>query len=90
MNRLFVLMLAAALLTPPVLWAQKTGGTVTAPIITSSFIRNFNPFTQAENIGPARGFMYEPLLFHNNQRDRIEYRLAAQPAYRPSLHVANP
>ena len=85
MNRTFVIILAAVLSSPPAVCAQKTGGTVTAPIITSSFIRNFNPFTQAENIGPARGFMYEPLLFHNNQQDRIEYRLATAFEYADDL-----
>lgn len=84
-TRPLLLLLSAALLLHSPSWAQKTGGTVTAPVITSSFIRNFNPYTQAENTGPARGFMYEPLLFHNNQQDRIEFRLATAFDYAEDL-----
>ncbi len=85
MIRLFLVLMSAAMLLPPAVWAQQPGGTVAAPIITSSFIRNFNPFTQSENSGPARGFIYEPLLFHNNQQDRIEFRLATAFEYAEDL-----
>ena len=82
---MIAILLVVTVLLSPVAKAQKSGGTVTGPIITSSFIKNFNPFTQFENSGPARGFMYEPLLFHNNQQNRIEYRLATAFQYADDL-----
>lgn len=78
MNRIFLGVLSSLLLLSPVTQAdkQKKGGTVTGPVITTSLVENFNPYTQQAGANPARGFIYEPMLFHNSLQNKIEYRLA--------------
>ena len=84
MLRNLAIFIALSLISP-VLLAAKQGGTVTGPVITTSLLNNFNPFTQLPNSNPARGFMYEPLLFHNTRTDSTEYRLANAYEYTDDL-----
>jgi peptide/nickel transport system substrate-binding protein len=66
-------------------FAQKQGGTLSGPIITTAFVENFNPYTQNPNRNPAPGFMYEPMVVYNFRQDSIEYRLADSFEYSDDL-----
>lgn len=79
------ILVCACLLTAPVVFAQKQGGTASMPMLVTNFIRNFNPFTQDANKGPARGFIYETLLVYNFRQNRIDYRLAESFEYSKDL-----
>ena len=78
MNRILVGFLSSLMLASSAVKAEdrKKGGTVTGPVITNTLIENFNPFTQQAGANPSRGFIYEPMLFQNTLRNKIEYRLA--------------
>ncbi len=78
MNRILVGFLSGLMLASSAVQAEerKKGGTVTGPVITNTLIENFNPFTQQAGANPSRGFIYEPMLFQNTLRNKIEYRLA--------------
>lgn len=66
-------------------FAQKRGGTLVGPVIVTSFIKNFNPFTQNPNANPAHGFIYETLLVYNFRQNKIEYLLSTGFEYSKDL-----
>ncbi|MDD1780013.1 ABC transporter substrate-binding protein [Enterovibrio sp. ZSDZ35] len=53
--------------------AVKQGGTLNVPIITTSFVDNFNPYTSKDVF---HGTMFEPLVVFNNMTGETHYRLA--------------
>jgi peptide/nickel transport system substrate-binding protein len=55
--------------------AHKQGGTLTVPLITTTFIEDFNPLNgvQADMV---TGTMYEPLWIYNTIKGDIDFRLA--------------
>ena len=87
MNRIFLSLLSGALLLSSPVYAddKKKGGTVTGPVIANTLIENFNPYTQQAGANPSRGFIYEPMLFHNTMQNKVEYRLAESHAYSDDL-----
>ena len=85
MNRLVIILLAGTAWIATQGYAKEPGGTVTGPVITTSLLKNFNPYTQVESISPSRGFMYEPLLFHNIRQNKTEFRLATAFEYSDDL-----
>jgi len=79
MNRIFMGLLSGLMLLSSaevIAEDRKKGGTVTGPVIANTLIENFNPYTQQAGANPARGFIYEPMLFHNTLQNKVEYRLA--------------
>ena len=60
------------------------GGTLTAPIITTTFVEDFNPFSGAQ-IELIRGTMFEPLYVHNAMAGEINWRLAESFSYGEDL-----
>lgn len=54
---------------------HEQGGTLTVPIITATFVEDFNPFSNAQ-IELVRGTMFEPLFIHNVLKGEINWRLA--------------
>ena len=60
------------------------GGTLTVPIITATFVEDFNPFSQAQ-IDLVRGTMFEPLFVHNAMAGEINWRLAESFSYSDDL-----
>lgn len=64
--------------------AHPQGGTLTVPIITSTFVEDFNPFSNAQE-DFVRGTMFEPLWAHNVMQGNINYRLAESFAYADDL-----
>lgn len=68
-------------------FAQKQGGTLTGPIITTTFVKNLNPFTQHtnQNRNPAPGFIYEPLVVYDFRNNSIHYRVAESFEYSDDL-----
>ena len=91
MRKLFSKKLGALLLGASLLMgsqavaAEKKGGTLVGPVVTTSMVRNFNPYTQNVNRSPAPGLMYEPLLVYNFRQNKIEYRLATAFEYSDDL-----
>jgi peptide/nickel transport system substrate-binding protein len=85
MKKLVCLVLGLSLLISVPAFAQKRGGTVAGPVITTAFVENFNPYTQNINRSPAPGFMYEPLMVYNFRQNKIEYRLATAFEYSDDL-----
>ena len=75
--------IAAALFATGVA-AQEQGGTLTVPIITATFVEDFNPFSNAQE-DLVRGTMFEPLWAHNVMQGEIEYRLAESFEYGDDL-----
>ena len=62
----------------------KQGGTLTVPIITATFVEDFNPFSNAQE-DLVRGTMFEPLWAHNVLQGEIEFRLAESFEYSDDL-----
>ncbi len=62
----------------------QQGGTLTVPIITATFVEDFNPFSNAQE-DLVRGTMFEPLWAHNVLQGEIEYRLAESFEYGSDL-----
>lgn len=60
--------------------AHKQGGVLTVPIITQTFVEDFNPLNgvQADLVS---GTMYEPLWVHNAMAGEINWRLAESFTY---------
>lgn len=85
MKRLLYVALGISLLWTSSAFAQKKGGTVNGPIVTTAFVENFNPYTQNINRSPAPGFIYEPLVVYNFRQNKIEYRLATSFEYSDDL-----
>jgi peptide/nickel transport system substrate-binding protein len=65
-------------------FAQEQGGKLTVPIITATFVEDFNPFSNAQE-DLVRGTMFEPLWAHNVMQGDIAYRLATGFAYADDL-----
>jgi peptide/nickel transport system substrate-binding protein len=82
---LHIAMTAAAIaLAANTATAQKQGGTLTVPIITATFVEDFNPFSNAQE-DLVRGTMFEPLWVHNVMKGDIAYRLAESFEYSDDL-----
>jgi peptide/nickel transport system substrate-binding protein len=64
--------------------AHEQGGTLTVPIITATFVEDFNPFSAAQ-IELQRGTMFEPLFVHNAMQGEINWRLAESFEYGEDL-----
>ncbi|MCR9136629.1 MAG: ABC transporter substrate-binding protein [Alphaproteobacteria bacterium] len=64
--------------------AHPQGGTLTVPIITATFVEDFNPFSNAQE-DFVRGTMFEPLWAHNVMQGDINYRLAESFEYADDL-----
>ena len=60
------------------------GGTLTVPIITQTFVEDFNPYSgsQADMVS---GTMYEPLYVFNTLKGNINWRLAENYTYSKDL-----
>ena len=54
---------------------HEQGGSLTVPIITATFVEDFNPFSNAQ-IDLVRGTMFEPLFVHNAMTGDTNWRLA--------------
>ena len=82
----FTLSVSAAALVATAVQAQapQQGGTLTVPIITATFVEDFNPFSNAQE-DLVRGTMFEPLWFHNVMKGEVDYRLAEGFAYDDDL-----
>lgn len=87
MNRILPGLLTGLMLAGSPIHAEepKKGGTVTGPVIANTLIENFNPYTQQAGANPSRGFIYEPMLFQNTLRNKVEYRLAESFEYSDDL-----
>jgi len=59
---------------------HEQGGTLTVPIITQTFIEDFNPLNTVQ-LDLVRGTMYEPLWFVNTMQGNIDWRLAESFSY---------
>ncbi|WP_370160225.1 ABC transporter substrate-binding protein [Limimaricola soesokkakensis] len=77
-------LLAATAATATAQGAHPQGGTLTVPIITATFVEDFNPFSNAQE-DLVRGTMFEPLWTHNVMKGEIDYRLAESFAYADDL-----
>lgn len=64
--------------------AHPQGGTLTVPIITATFVEDFNPFSNAQE-DLVRGTMFEPLWAHNVMQGGIDFRLAEGFTYADDL-----
>lgn len=67
--------LAIAVAAPATAAEHKQGGTLTVPIITPTFVADFNPFSNAQE-DLVRGTMFEPLWINNVFKGEIHWRLA--------------
>ncbi len=85
MKKVMAFIAGFTLLFSSLVFAQKQGGTLAGPIITTAFVNNFNPYTQQETRNPARGFMYEPMVVYNVRANKIDYRLATGFKYSDDL-----
>jgi peptide/nickel transport system substrate-binding protein len=63
---------------------QKQGGTLTVPIIATTFVDDFNPYSNAQ-IDMVRGTMFEPLWAFNVLKGEINWRLAESFTYADDL-----
>ena len=64
--------------------ARQQGGTLTVPIITQTFVSDFNPYSGAQ-VDMVSGTMYEPLWVLNTRAGEIEWRLATGFSYAEDL-----
>ena len=64
--------------------AHPQGGTLTVPIITATFVEDFNPFSNAQE-DLVRGTMFEPLWAYNVMQGDIAFRLADSFSYADDL-----
>lgn len=62
----------------------KQGGTLTVPIITQTFVSDFNPYSGAQ-ADMVSGTMYEPLYVINTLKGDINWRLAENYSYADDL-----
>ena len=60
------------------------GGTLTVPIITQTFVEDFNPYSGAQG-DMVSGTMYEPLYVINTLKGDINWRLAESYTYSEDL-----
>jgi peptide/nickel transport system substrate-binding protein len=60
------------------------GGTLTVPIITQTFVEDFNPYSGAQ-ADMVSGTMYEPLYVINTLKGEIDWRLAESFTYADDL-----
>jgi len=60
------------------------GGTLTVPIITQTFIEDFNPYSGAQ-ADMVSGTMFEPLWVINTMKGEIDWRLAESYSYAKDL-----
>lgn len=60
------------------------GGTLTVPIITQTFVEDFNPYSGAQ-ADMVSGTMYEPLWVINTLKGEIDWRLAESYEYSKDL-----
>lgn len=66
--------------------AHPQGGSLTVPIITTTFVNDFNPFSSAKGQTDAiKGIMFEPLFVHNAMTGDINWRLAESFDYSDDL-----
>ena len=56
--------------------AREQGGTLTVPIITQTFVSDFNPYSGSQ-VDMVSGTMYEPLWVLNMLAGKIDWRLAS-------------
>jgi peptide/nickel transport system substrate-binding protein len=54
---------------------HEQGGTLTVPLITQTFVEDFNPLNGVQT-DMVTGTMYEPLWIYNTIQGNIDYRLA--------------
>lgn len=85
MKKVVLLLVGISLCLAYSAFAQKRGGTVVGPVITTVMIKNFNPFTQNVNKSVPGGFMYETLLVYNFRNNKIDYLLATGFEYSKDL-----
>lgn len=64
--------------------APKQGGTLTVPIITQTFIEDFNPYSGSQG-DIVTGTMFEPLWVLNTMRGEVDWRLAKSFEYGTDL-----
>jgi peptide/nickel transport system substrate-binding protein len=60
------------------------GGTLTVPIITQTFVEDFNPYSGAQ-ADMVSGTMYEPLYVINTLKGEVNWRLAESYSYAKDL-----
>jgi peptide/nickel transport system substrate-binding protein len=63
---------------------HEQGGTLTVPIIATTFVDDFNPYSNAQ-IDMVRGTMFEPLWAFNVLKGEINWRLAESFTYGDDL-----
>lgn len=80
MKRVLSLFLAGSVFFVTPVLAQKQGGTLTVPIITQTFIEDFNPLNDVQ-LDIVSGTLYEPLWVINAKKDGINWRLAENYTY---------
>lgn len=81
---LAISVLAATVSAQTAAVTPKQGGTLTVPIITTTFVEDFNPFSNAQ-IDLVRGTMFEPLWINNALRNEVNWRLAESYEYAKDL-----
>jgi len=64
--------------------APAQGGTLTVPIITQTFVEDFNPYSGAQG-DLVTGTMFEPLWVLNTLKGEINWRLAESFKYSDDL-----
>lgn len=64
--------------------APKQGGTLTVPIITQTFVEDFNPYSGSQG-DIVTGTMFEPLWVLNTMRGEVDWRLAKSFEYGSDL-----
>jgi peptide/nickel transport system substrate-binding protein len=64
--------------------APKQGGTLTVPIITQTFVEDFNPYSGSQG-DIVTGTMFEPLWVLNTMRGEVDWRLAKSFEYGTDL-----
>ena len=64
--------------------AREQGGTLTVPIITQTFVADFNPYSGSQP-DMVIGTMFEPLWVINTIKGEINWRLAESYAYGDDL-----
>ena len=68
----------------PVVEGKSQGGTLTVPIITQTFVADFNPYSGSQ-VDMVSGTMYEPLWVLNSMTGEINWRLARSFEYSDDL-----
>jgi peptide/nickel transport system substrate-binding protein len=89
MKKLSSILVMSALAAGVALQAQAAtqhpqGGTLTVPIIATTFVDDFNPYSNAQ-IDMVRGTMFEPLWAFNVLKGEINWRLAESFTYGDDL-----